>query len=171
MLVDIMLAYAAGLVMTVVYFRFRDRNKHNSTDEYESFDGVQGIDVHISNKKIKQISSRSEIKELRQKYPQAAKEYKENLFDTTVDPVASRRLLRNIISCKLGLMECKLGEFGCSAEFSNGDVIWIKNKYYLFGHFTSSSVPRMVKNNYRMQRYDEYTFLTLVDFIEEMQGW
>lgn len=130
--------------------------------------GKQLISGELTTETIPEIVMTSEqhFEYLKQTYPEAYNEYKEKHTRRKILDRADRYILRLILAYESGDLKASIGH--CTLNFSNGDEIWIANKYYAYGR-----LYRSIHNNHVCFDNDyftisPYTFLRIVDLEERL---
>jgi len=120
----------------------------------DSFDVMSEATPTIS------MTTEEHCKYLSKKYPQAVKGYKRSFRE--IDDRIDRYIMRIIVSAENDELDVEIGTH--TMDFSNGDSIWISNKYYGYGNLYYSR-----DNPHGCSQYgflSLYTFLRVVDFEE-----
>lgn len=123
-----------------------------------------GITVVAVSKSPNRSNPDEHIKLLRHRFKEASDAWNKKVRGgIRVHPNGSRRVMRNILSCAVGEMTYKVTDY--ELKFSNGDVLWVANKYYSFGNITQSTCNlRFDADTFIL---DEYTFLRVVELIHD----
>lgn len=110
------------------------------------------------------MSTDEHLKYLISLYPQAAKDYKRYHKNSYLKSNADRYILRLINEVENGNLEISLTSH--HMRFSNGDDIWIANKYYAYGNLTSSKDNQHCCFETSSARISLYTFMRLIHLEE-----
>ncbi|EBS4516773.1 hypothetical protein DQT32_05095 [Salmonella enterica subsp. enterica serovar Braenderup] len=103
---------------------------------------------------------------LKKKYRTQLKEYNEYHRGDKISERMDRYILRLLLKYEAGeITVSKVSEY--TIKFSNGDEIWIANKYYSYGnlHRSTSNPSMVVGNSYSVS---PYTFLQIIDLEERL---
>jgi hypothetical protein len=111
------------------------------------------------------MTSDQHFEYLKKQYPTAWKEYKDRHTDRPIIDRADRYILRLILAYENDQVQAELDNH--TINFSNGDRIWIENKYYGYGRmYESKHNPGLCFDTTRT--ISPYTFLRIVDLEEHM---
>lgn len=129
---------------------------------------VDGLSVVAPKTKV--ITTEEHCQMLMKKY---SKEYKQ--FDdyherrhTTIHQRGSHRIMQNLLAVEAGEMTVTIGRH--TMDFSNGDEIWIANKYHSYGYIWTSAESGCEFTN-DSGRLDPYVWLRVVELEEKLTGY
>ncbi len=112
------------------------------------------------------MTAEEHFEHLKRQYPEAWKEYKETHAPRKIVDRADRYILRLILAYENGDLEAKIGH--CTLDFTNGDRLWISNKYYAYGRLYESKHNKHVCYDTEQGTISPYTFLRVVDLEEKI---
>lgn len=124
------------------------------------------FDVQSAEDKINTVVMTDEqyLKHLCKLYPEAYKTYKSDMAEKRIVERSDRYVMRMILAAEAGDMDVKLS--GLTMDFSNGDQVWIGNKYYSYGNlYRSEDNPHCVFS-ISNGTLSLYTFMRLVHLEE-----
>lgn len=126
--------------------------------------GVFDVQGNIERSKVTVMSDDQYLKHLCKLYPEAYKTYKEKLSHKRIIGRADRYVMRMIIATENGDLDVELST--ATMNFSNGDEVWIANKYYSYGNlYRSKDNPHCVFE-ISDATLSLYTFMRLVHLEE-----
>lgn len=103
---------------------------------------------------------------LKNQYPAAWKEYKQRHTARKILDRADRHIQRLILAYEAGEITAELGQH--TLDFSNGDELWIANKYFAYGYMYRSEHNKHICYEYDHYTVSPYTFLRVVDLEERI---
>lgn len=124
------------------------------------------FDVQSTEDKVNTVVMTDEqyLKHLCKLYPEAYKTYKSDMAEKRIVERSDRYVMRMILAAEAGDMDVKLS--GLTMDFSNGDQVWIGNKYYSYGNlYRSEDNPHCVFS-ISNGTLSLYTFMRLVHLEE-----
>lgn len=114
------------------------------------------------------MSTEEHFAYLKKTYPEAAGEYQEKHSRRKILERADRYIMRLILAYNEGNITAKVSAGGHTLDFSNGDKLWIANKYYGYGRLYSSEHNPHVCYDNDHHTISLYTFLSVVDLEERI---
>lgn len=147
------------------YFFVKNKvlNKSEPVD-YKKYDNHTGLIVETNEADIIHMNTDQHLKLLKSKYPEAANDYKNYHSKCRLKSNSDRHILRLICAVEAGDLTVKITNYHIS--FSNGDQIWIANKYYSYGNLCYSRDNEQCVFSCSSERVSLYTFLRIVHFEE-----
>lgn len=132
---------------------------------------ADGLIVQDAVEKVITVEEHFEM--LKKQYSKAYDEYEVSATrrNTRVHQNASRRVMKNILAYEAGEMTIVIGRH--TMDFSNGDEVWIGNRYHSFGNVWECKEPNIEFDSDSF-RLDPYVWLRLVDLevkITENDSW
>lgn len=135
-------------------------------EQVRTFVGNSDFDVQCTEEqnKVTVMNDDQYLKHLCKLYPEAYKTYKSDMAEKRIVERSDRYVMRMILAAEAGDMEVKLS--GLTMDFSNGDQVWIGNKYYSYGNlYRSEDNPHCVFS-ISNGTLSLYTFMRLVHLEE-----
>ena len=123
--------------------------------------GKVGIETMDDEESV--LSKKDYISYLKKLYPEAVNEYKRYHGKKRIHQRGDRHILRLILAVESGELSLTKNEY--TLEFSNGDSVWIANKYFGYGYFYRSTYGELEFDRFEYC-VSLYTFLRLVNLEE-----
>ncbi len=152
---------AVGAAAIVTYkYNIRRNNPVQSTDIFlhQNQSGSAGVYAVDGNGSTDIMTEEGHMKLLSKQYRDDLKQYRRYFHKSNISNLTDRYIHRLILETESGNITAKCD--GYTLDFSNGDQIWIANKYYAYGQFHASKQhPELEFNRVVLS---DYTFLKLV---------